>query len=311
MIKKLLHSKSQNYFCTLNIGKKYYDNYIKYSYPFFRSYCKKNDIGIFVITKDLISDKSVYWKNASWQKLLAPKMLLEKYPKIKNICMIDSDVLINNEAPNIFNYHKKNFISVVSLRTNMPYDWENTTRLMAFLRNKFYSKKYPLDSALNISIKDLYKYNKLQPQKHLFCAGIYVVSKIYFDQFYKFFFNYKKNIRTITGGGEQTHFNYFVQKNFKTNILNYKFHAQWTYEMANYYSFLYTKNFKKNSNVISACIENSLKNNYFLHFAGSWDEGLMWKTKLNFFLGKDFLNKFKIYKKSKLKRKPVGLIKKF
>ena len=309
MINKLLHSRSQNYFCTITIGKKYKSNFKNYSYKYFRKYCKKNDIGIFIVTKDLISKKNDCWKNANWQKLIAPKIIKKKYKKIKSICMIDSDVLINSESPNIFKFHKKNNISVVSLRRFMPYEWDNATKRMAFLRNKFYSKRYPLDSALNISVKNLYKFHKLEPQKDEFCAGVYIISENSFDKLYNFFYLYKHNVTSITSGGEQTHFNYFIQKNFKINILDYRFQAQWVFEMSNYYPFLYNKDFKKNKKLISACIESSLTNNYFLHFAGGWHESAMWKNNLQNILGKNFNEKFNIYRKKKLKGKPIGIIK--
>ena len=73
MIRKILHSKSQNYFCTLAIGKSYENNLKNYTLDFFKEYCKKNDIGIILITKDLLKKNSVYWKKPEWQKLLAPK----------------------------------------------------------------------------------------------------------------------------------------------------------------------------------------------------------------------------------------------
>ena len=70
--------------------------------------------------------------------------------------MIDTDILINENSPDIFSFHKKNSISVVSVRQKMPYSWEETTKKISFLRNKFYDRKYPLDSALHISLKNLY-----------------------------------------------------------------------------------------------------------------------------------------------------------
>ena len=309
MIKKLLNSKSQNYFCSFAIGKKYFNNFIKYSYPSFKEYCKKNDIGIIVIIDHLIPKKDIYWKDHNWQKFLAPKILSEKFKGIKSICMIDTDVLINPFAPNIFKFHVKNKVSVVSIRNNLPFDYENTIRSISFMRNRFYSKNYLLDSAINISIKNLYKFHGLEPQKDEFCAGIYVVSKEMFNRLFNFFFKYKKGIKTITGGGEQTHFNYFVQKFCKPNVLNYKFQAIWVYEMSQYYSFLYTKKYRKNYNLINSCVENSIRNNYFLHFAGSWHESNMWKIKKKYTLGKNFLEKFIEYKNTKLTGKPRGLIK--
>ena len=65
----------------------------------------------------------------------------------------------------------------------------------------------------------------------------------------------------------------------------------------------------KNSNLISVCIEASLSNNYFLHFAGSWHEGVMWKKNLKNILGNEFSKRFNIYRKMKLKGKPIGLVK--
>ena len=132
-----------------------------------------------------------------------------------------------------------------------------------------------------------------------------------FNRLFNFFFKYKKGIKTITGGGEQTHFNYFVQKFCKPNILNYKFQAIWVYEMSQYYSFLYTKKYRKNYNLINSCVENSIRNNYFLHFAGLWHESKMWKSKviLDKIRNK---NKFKglyEYMKKPVYGKPLGIIK--
>ena len=44
-------------------------------------------------------------------KLIAPQIIRNKYD-VKNICMIDTDILINENSPNIFQFHKK-IISVV------------------------------------------------------------------------------------------------------------------------------------------------------------------------------------------------------
>ena len=87
---------------------------------------------------------------------------------------------------------------------------------------------------------------------------------------------YDKNIESITGGGEQTHFNYEIQNNYKISWLDYRFQAIWVFEMAWKYPFLYDYGRNKNE-LIKECIEASIFTNYFLHFAGSWYEGDMWK----------------------------------
>jgi len=309
MIIKLLDSKSQNFLCTLAIGKKYLNSFKKFSFKYFYNYCKKNDIGIIVIKKHLINKSSQHWKKPEWQKLIAPYLIKKKYKKVKNLCMIDTDILINENSPNIFNFHKTNSISVVSVRYNMPYGWENVTKKISFLRNKFYNKNYPLDSALHISLKNLYKFHNFKPQKDEFCAGVYVLSEKYFKNFYNFYFEFNNKVKSITGGGEQTHFNYFIQKNFKINLLDYKFQALWIYEMSSFYPFLYSKKFRNNKKLVASCIASSLMNNHFLHFAGSWHETDMWKnTKINSLFDRKFLNKFEKFKTKKLTGKPLGKI---
>lgn len=309
MIKKFLDSKSQNFLCTLVIGKKYFCNFKKFTFKYFYNYCKKNDIGIIAITDHLISKNSKNWKKPHWQKLIAPYLIKKKYKKIKNLCMIDSDILINEHSPNIFNFHKTNSISVVSVRYNMPYEWKNVTKKISFLRNRFYDKNYPLDSALHISLKDLYKFHNFKIQNDEFCAGLYVLSERYFKDFYDFFFKFDNNVKSITNGGEQTHFNYFVQKNYKINLLDYKFQALWIYEMSYYYPFLYFKKLRNKKTFIANCISASLMNNYFLHFAGSWYESEMWKNKkINSLFDRKLLDNYHKFKTKKMIGKPLGRI---
>ena len=58
------------------------------------------------------------------------------------------------------------------------------------------------------------------------------------------------------------------------------------------------------------CVEDSLSDNYFVHYAGGWDEFQVWKMK-NIFSNKKLLNenkKFFNYLKTKVTGKPRGRI---
>ena len=203
---KILESRSQNYLVTIAIGKKVINRWRKFLKTNWIKYCKKNKIGLIIITDDLIDKKDVYWKKATWQKMLIGKYLKDNFSKkINNICYLDSDIIINPLAPNIFNFHQINKISVVSMINNLPYDLLNTRKKISYYRNNFYSKKYPLDSALFMSNKKIYQYHKLKPQKDYFCAGMFVFNLNYFaEEMSKWFFKYKRNIKSITGHGDQT-----------------------------------------------------------------------------------------------------------
>lgn len=280
-MKIYLNSKNKNYIVSIAIGPKHKDEWIKYTKNNWIEYCKKHDLGLIIFFKDLISNKNKYWKKANWQKLLIGSYLKNTNLKIKNICFLDIDILINtHHAPNIFNYHNENKISVVSERNIKGLNLIKTLKTISFNRNHFYSKKYPLDSSIFMSPEEIFKFHKfkLNYKKNLdyFCTGVYVFNLIKFSDFFdKIYFKYPPNFQTTTGG-EEPILNFELQKLNKINLLDYKFQTLWIYEMANKYPFLYDKNIY-NKELAIRCLENSLINSYFLHFAGSWGETDIWK----------------------------------
>jgi hypothetical protein len=124
------------------------------------------------------------------------------------------------------------------------------------------------------------------------------------------FEKYDKSIDSITGGGDECHFNFEVQKWGNIIWLDYKFQALWTYEMAWKYPFLYDR-IEVSDDIIIKCLESSLFTNYFLHFAGSWYESEMWNFGNQVLKNKISLmfSKFNSYEKKKLTGFPKGIIK--
>jgi hypothetical protein len=306
---KVLDSKSKNFLIAIAIGRKTLNDWQNYAKPGWIKYCKKHKLGIIVITKDLIEKKSRHWKKATWQKWLIGSYLQKKYSnKINNICYLDIDILINPLAPNVFKFHDVNKISVVSMVNNLPYNLQNTRKKIAYSRNKFYSKKYPLDSVLFMPVKKIYEYHNLAPQKDFFCSGMFVINiKKFAKSMSDWFFKYTRDIKSITGDGDQVHTNYEVFKNKQVKILDYKFQALWPYELVNKFPFLYDKKIAKKK-LIKVCVEKTLLENYFLHFAGKWEDH-MWKIK-NILSDKTIKSneKFIKYLKKKSYGKPLGRI---
>lgn len=292
---EILIKSKNNYLVSLAVGKKFLSDWKKYVLPFWLKYCKKHKLGLLIIKSELSTKSDKKYKKSNWQKLLISKFIFDNFKFIKNICYLDTDIIINEHAPNIFESANMKKINVVSLRKNLPFDYKETISKIVILRKNFLNKKYPVNSSINLSLKKLYSFHKLKEQPDEFCTGVLVFQvKKYYKVLENIFNKYNKNIKSITNDGEQTHLNYELQSKKHVNYLSYKFQAIWLFEMANYYSFLYKrKNFY--DNVSAQCIESSLINNYFLHFPGSWVEGKMWK---NINIGK-FLLKQKIIKKIK------------
>ncbi len=305
MIKRLIKPNyKNNYIVSVIIGKKYFKKWDKFASKSWKEYCKKYGIGLIVIKDHLVEKSNKFWKIPNWQKLLVGKKVSEKFD-VNNICLLDCDIIINyHGSPDIFQFYKnKKSFGLISQVNNLPYDEYVVKKRMAYFRNKYYSKKYPLDSALFMKLKDVYKYNKLPPQKDYACTGVVIFNaKNHSDIMNSWFFKYDKKIKTLTGGGEEGHFNYEMQKTKKITWLSYKFQALWNYEMAYNYPFLYK--YRNNKKFIIECVRASIMNNYFLHFAGLWHESEAWQNK-SIFNNKNYESLIKNYEKY-LIQKPSG-----
>jgi hypothetical protein len=297
-----------NYITTTAMGEPYLSNFMRYSMPSWIEYCNRFGLGLAVVDKELINSDDKYYKKPIWQQLLIGKEMQVIDNLVNNICYLDTDIIISPIAPNIFDFHDDTKISITSLRNNLPFSYDIAIRKMAFFRNKYYDQKYPLDSALFISNENLFKANNLELPKIVdeVCAGMYVFNvKKYSDFFEHIFYLYTKDIKTLSNGGIQTHFNYHVLNN-EVNFLSYKFQAMWVFEQAMKYPFLYDS---PSVDMIKKCVDSVLLDNYFLHFAGSWHESEMWKSDEILKLKSiSMMNDFAMYLKQKVYGEPVGMV---
>ena len=312
-MKKILDTgKSKNAIVTIAIGEKYYNLWKKNSSKLWINYCKKYDLGLYIVDNDLVSKDNKVWKKATWQKLLIPEEIKKTGLNLERVCYLDTDILISPNAPNIFDFHESETIGLVSVRNKLPFPLENVLRKMAFQRNLHYSNNYPLDSSLFISLDEVYKFHGLENMGDECCMGLILFNpRLHGKQMKKSFEKYSSDIKTVTNGGDQTHLNYEFHKFAKVSKLDYKFQAIWPYEMAWYYDFLYRKNYQTNQSLIRDCIESCLSRNHFLHFAGSWHESEMFNVG-KFFEDKnikDMIKRFQDYLTKPVKGQPLGIIK--
>jgi hypothetical protein len=304
-------SSSGNWIITVAIGKSYLDRWKATVSESWLKYAEINDIGVIVITDDLIESDNLHWKKPNWQKLLIASAVLELELKIEVICYLDTDILINPFSPNVFNLYRPNKIGVVSLRKQLPFDYNLTLRKLALLRKTFIDENYPLDSALFIDTANLYKFHNLEPQEDEFCTGLFLFNAKQFAPIMKsWFFEYTKSVKSITNDGDQTHINYHVQSSGLAHFLPYEYQAIWSFEAANSYAFLFAQKFENLQNY-RYCIQSTLLRVNFLHFAGSWTESSTF-SQINFAFDPEFRDLYKNYREYSqvsLKGKPIGMIK--
>lgn len=285
---------------TIAIGETYLNKWKSTVSKTWALYAQANDFGIIVIVDHLIPTSNTKWKKPTWQKMLIGRYLINEDIPINTLCYLDTDILINPYASNVFDYHQDQKISVVSLRKNLPFNYHTTLRKLALLRKSYLDEKYPLDSALFIGLNELYNYHNLTPQEDEFCAGLLMFNPKHFgDQMQEWFEMYDKNVTSITNGGDQTHMNYHVQSSGMANFIPYEFQAIWSFESANYYPFLYMDKFK-DSEILEFCVQSTLLRVNFLHFAGNWPESSKF-TEGKFEISEKFMKLFENYKNYLLK----------
>lgn len=268
--------KSGNVLATIAIGEDYLKPFMEYALHTWQMYAERHDLGIIVFDEDLIPRDHPKWKKANWQKFMIAHELARAGVRVHDVCHLDTDILINPQAPDVFSGHDSTRIGVVSQRSRLPYPLDGVLRRIAFLRNRYFSASYPLDSGLFAELDQVYRFSSLEPQPDYACSGVFLFNpECHGSLFLDYFNEFDASVITPTSGGEELHFNYLVQSLGRDEWLDYRFQCLWMYEVAWKYPFLYTLD-RKDDDLIRRCIEASLSTNYFLHFAGSWYESDMW-----------------------------------
>ena len=297
---------SGNILVTLAIGNKYIEEWEKFSLKNWLAYCERYDLGLFVLDKS-IEEKT--GKRYDWQKLLIGAELQLMGVDVNNICFLDVDVLINPYSPNIFEKYDSNKFAIISQINNLPYNLLDVQERIAFFRHNYLSEKYPLDSYLFAKPEKIFELHGLQQFKDYACGGVFIFNlRNHGNLLTEWYYLYDKNTNFTANKGEEVYLNYHIQKYNKIQWLPYKWQALWTFEMAWNHNHLYV-NDEIAKKTIVRCVETSLFNNFFLHFAGAWEKYAWYESNFIFKgINENKFNEFQKYMKQKKLGNPVGQI---
>lgn len=141
MIEILSGQKTRKAIVTLAIGDSFEDLWRKNSLPLLLRYCKNHNLGLYLQNTSL--DNLKIKKKLQWHKLLLANELKINFSFIDEFCYIDTDVLVNINAPSVFTSTNSK-LSLVSQFNNLPFDLDIILRRINFYRHNFFSKSYPL-----------------------------------------------------------------------------------------------------------------------------------------------------------------------
>ena len=270
-----LTPSSRKVIATTAVGQNYLENWSKYSAPSWLRYCDFYDVGLVVITDNLDGDSHTQSKNGSWQKMLAPSFVIDNFPAVDIVCLLDSDVVISPIAKNVFDHASSSQYSVVSEVQNLPFELMDARKRVAFYRTKFYDSTFPNESILMATPQDEFEMQGVASFDNYFCAGVLCVPSSRSAQLETWYHSAPAE-RSHDIAYEQVYLNSWVQST-GPEWLPYEFQAIWNYEMAVNYPNLYSygQEIREAPETVIA-IENLLLRTSFVHFAGSWFESSAW-----------------------------------
>jgi len=272
-----LEEETRHALVTTAIGGTYLQDFVSYSLPYWLPYAKKHHLAIIALTDREAFDQRDASMNGAWLKLVTPAVVSRSFPRIERIALVDTDVIINPSAPNVFHACPNEEIGVVSMRKNLPFDLLFARKRLAYLRNRFYSSFYPMDSSLFATAQQEYSMEGLPVHDNTFCSGLVVVPQKKANLFSEWFSEAQS--RDVEGAiaWEQNFLNHKVVDH-GCHWLPYKFQSIWNLEMAISHPSLYQSGDLSGNNLAQHAVSDTLNNCFFLHFAGSWSESDAWKN---------------------------------
>ncbi|WP_115717971.1 hypothetical protein [Gallaecimonas mangrovi] len=268
---------------TLAIGEKYINLFNNHCRSNWLLYTKKYDIDLIVIESPIDTSDIAKNRSPAWQKCLILKD--ERVKNYDQVAWVDSDILINPNSPNIFEFVKEDEIGAVD-GYSVP-DRENHIRIL--------EDRYKYWESINLPyIENLHphEYHNVfgLPDKfdYVVQTGVIVLSPKYHADILEYvYYNYEDK-----GGPEWNYemrpLSYELQKNCNIKWLNYKFNATWDSIKNTYFPFLrenkksilmklisripFTISLFKNEKLTKKCMFSTYESVYFFHFAGCADK---------------------------------------
>lgn len=295
---------------TTAIGGDYFNDFLRFSFPYWEKYAETHGIGIIALTDLNAFGRDTRGMNGAWLKLLAPEVVALHFPKVERLALVDTDVIMSPSAPDIFGAAPDNQIAVVSEYENLPYPLVDVKKRMAFLRKEFYSADYPLDSILFASAEQLFEMEGLPSHSNYFCSGLIVVPQSKWRLLAAWFDEGALRSSKLAVAWEQTFVAHKVLEN-GCYWLPYDFQAIWNREMAESYPSLYAHGDLSENQFAQAAVADVLSKRHFLHFAGSWTESTAWRNNPSQVIGRLtglHHESFSRYRETAVSGKPRGKV---
>ena len=263
---------ARNWLSNVAIGEAHLAEWERYAKDSLVAYAERYGLGLAVFT-DHLDPIETDRPHPAWEKLLVGRAFEKVDPEAHGVLFLDTDVVANPlTGRNVFEAWDPEKVGMVSQRSQMPYEYFDTAKRICFLRNRFITSEYPLNSSFLFDLEQVYGFEGFPEQAEECCTGFFVLSPARHGELLADVYDRYREDQVETLALEQTHLNYCVQKNGLLQAMDYEFQVIWVYEMAQKFPFLYRPQFRENDSLVLECVGASLLSSTFLHFAGRWNE---------------------------------------
>ncbi len=153
---------AENWLVTTAIGGDYFERWEGFARDTWLRYARQHGLGIAVAVSDLAEEDELQL-NGAWQKLLALRSLREALGRSARCAIIDTDVLMGDGAPDVFDAVAPGRVGIVSQVHGIPLNLSQINDRIAYLRATFVDPDFPLVSLLNASPNQLFEWAGLSP----------------------------------------------------------------------------------------------------------------------------------------------------
>ena len=258
---------------TIVYGKKYKLLFDTYSRESWERYAERVDADLFVIEELIDSSKRAMSRSVSWQKCLVSNY--KGVSDYSRVLWLDSDIVINETAPDIFSCTAEDKVGVVD-----AFGFIDRSHYDLILKefNKKLGRKRVNELGLSTPI-DYHEVFGLKNDllKVVQCGVILFSPKLHSSVFEYVYFNYEDK------GDPHWHYemrplSFELQNNCRIDWLDYRFNSVWPDYREVFYPFLNNWLYKLARKLgvriypYKNCLETYTRNSYFSHFAGSQKE---------------------------------------
>ena len=252
---------------TLAIGEEYSKEFENLCRKNWQKYCDKYNYELICIKEPLDTSERAQKRSPAWQKCL---VLSQNWSKnYDRIVWVDSDILINPDAPDICDNIPIEKVGATEEYSNPTKSYYNTSLKRCYER----WEKQGVNAIANYTPAEFYeKYGLEGKFDEVVQTGVMVFSPNYHKEILEnVYYNYEEKGLNY----EMRPLSYELLDKNLVHWIDNRFNLLWCYHEILHYPFLQNikksfgnKIFNKYNNVKQNCLQTTFINSYFLHFVG-------------------------------------------